>query len=159
MSLAQNTNILTLFCERVQKQSGRPAYRFKEKGVWKERTWKEYHDDVAGFASGLKALGVKRGDRVALLSSTRPEWAICDMSILSLGAVTVPIYPTLLKEDVLYIVSNSEAQIVIVENKEQFNKLESNDQIKHVITLNGFGDTQVPSFEDILSKGKKSPLD
>ena len=159
MSLAQNTNILTLFCERVQKQSGRPAYRFKEKGVWKERTWKEYHDDVAGFASGLKALGVKQGDRVALLSSTRPEWAICDMAILSLGAVTVPIYPTLLKEDVLYIVSNSEAQIVIVENKEQFNKLESNDQIKHVITLNGFGDTQVPSFEDILSQGKKSPLD
>ena len=159
MFQTQSSNILKLFCKRVEKEFGRPAYRFKEKGVWKKKTWGEYYEATAHFASALKALGVKKGDRVALLSSTRPEWALCDMAILSLGAITVPIYPTLLKEDVMYIISNSGAETVIVENKEQFNKLESNDHIKHVIALDGFHDSKISSFEDMLSKGKKTPLD
>ena len=64
---------------------------------------------VAGLAQGLAALGVAKGDRVALLSWNRPEWHITDMAVLHLGAVDVPLYPTLLAAQVGHILKDSGA--------------------------------------------------
>jgi len=79
---------------------------------------------VAGLAQGLAALGVGTGDRVALLSGNRPEWHVVDMAVLHLGAVLVPIYPTLLAAQAGAILADSGAKVGIAENAEQLAKLQ-----------------------------------
>ena len=82
-----------------------------------ERSWgyADVADRVSKLARGLMALGVERGDRVAILSSTRPEWTICDLAILATGAVTVPIYHTNSAVECAYVLEHSGAKIAICE--------------------------------------------
>ena len=68
---------------------------------------------------GLRALGIERGDRVAILSENRPEWAILDLATLAAGAVSVPVYPTLPASQVAHILSDSGAKAVVAENAKQ----------------------------------------
>ncbi len=79
--------------------------------------------DVASLSFGLAELGVSKGDRVALLSENRYEWPVTDLAILGLGAVTVPIYPTLTSQQVRYLLQNSEARLVVVSTAAQFEKV------------------------------------
>ena len=82
---------------------------------------------------GLRALGVEKGDRVALLSENRPEWAYVDLATLCAGAADVPIYPNLLPAQVLYVLNDSEAKVVFVSNAAQVKKLaEVRDQAPHL---------------------------
>ena len=75
----------------------RPAImKFKRGEKWIDITVPEFGDKVRHFSTGLRVLGVKSGDRVAILSENRPEWTMADFAILALGAVSVPVYPTLL---------------------------------------------------------------
>jgi long-chain acyl-CoA synthetase len=78
---------------------------------------------VAGLARGLAALGIGKGDRVALLCGDRPEWHIVDFAVLHLGALDVPIYPTLLASQVGPILADSGARAIVVENTEQLAKI------------------------------------
>ncbi len=98
---------------------------------------------VAGLASGLAALGVKKGDRVALLCGDRPEWHIVDFAVLHLGAIGVPVYPTLLPAQVRGIVADSGARAIVVENPEQLDKVRevrgSCPALEDVILIDGDG--------------------
>jgi long-chain acyl-CoA synthetase len=78
---------------------------------------------VAGLAKGLAGLGVGKGDRVALVCGDRPEWHIVDFAVLHLGALDVPVYPTLLAAQVRDILADSGARTVIAENLEQLGKV------------------------------------
>jgi long-chain acyl-CoA synthetase len=88
-------------------------------------TWAEYFEGVEQMAFGMRSLGVKPGDRVAIYSNTRPEWALADMAILSIGAVVVPIYPSSIPEDIEFILNNSEAKLVFCENRILLDKINS----------------------------------
>ncbi|MCB0333399.1 MAG: long-chain fatty acid--CoA ligase [Bdellovibrionales bacterium] len=90
---------------------------------WSSRTYGEVRDRVKRMAHYLKSLGVKRGDRVAILSSSRPEWMESDLAALTLGGVVVSIYQSLPAEDVGYILFDSGADVVFAENQEQVDKL------------------------------------
>lgn len=90
---------------------------------WFDITWQSYRTSISELAAGLEALGIKSGDKIAVFSNTRVEWAYIDMSILSLGAVTVPIYHNHTNEDVAYIINNSEAKFVFCENFQTYRKL------------------------------------
>jgi long-chain acyl-CoA synthetase len=93
------------------------------KGRWESLSSERARADVEGFALGLAALGVRRGDRVALLSENRYEWAVTDLATLGQGAVTVPIYPTLTAPQCRYILDNAEARVCVVSNAAQLEKL------------------------------------
>ncbi len=96
---------------------------------------------VAGLARGLAALGIGNGDRVALLSGDRPEWHIVDFAVLHLGAADVPVYPTLLADQVRVIVADSGARVVVAENGEQLAKVlevrPACPAVEHVIVIDG----------------------
>ncbi|HEX5215621.1 MAG TPA: long-chain fatty acid--CoA ligase [Vicinamibacterales bacterium] len=88
-------------------------------------TWtgREFVDRIRDVSLGLGTLGVKKGDRVALLSESRPEWLVADFAILTAGAVSVPIYPTLSAEQVAFILHDAEVSLVIVSTVAQFEKV------------------------------------
>ncbi|MXY25933.1 MAG: long-chain fatty acid--CoA ligase [Acidobacteria bacterium] len=83
----------------------------------------EFFDQVRDQSLGLSTLGVEAGDRVAILSDSRPEWMIADLAILTAGGVTVPIYPTLPPSQVRYILADSNASVIVAANEEQAAKV------------------------------------
>jgi long-chain acyl-CoA synthetase len=107
---------------------------------------------VKALRMGLKSLGVQPGDRVALLSENRIEWALADLGSLCAGAVTVPIYPTLLPDTIEYILSESEPVVVFVSTEEQAAKIHQiRDRLPSVRDVISFERTSLP---DILTLDK-----
>ena len=92
-----------------------PAFTFQREGEWTSMTFSEAHALVDAAAAGFQALGVTKGDRVAILARPTLEWTISDWALLSLGAVVVPIYPTSSKEDVMHILAHSRASAIVCE--------------------------------------------
>ena len=101
------------------------AYKYKKDGQWIPITFKEAAEKVEQIAAALHSLGIKKGDKVAIMSSNRFEWAFTDYATVSLGAILVPIYPTLLGEQALYILNDSESKLVIVSDEIQTEKIDS----------------------------------
>lgn len=111
------------FLETAAKHSEKIAVKYKRGGRWNELTWQGYREVVESIAAGLQTLGVRKGDRVAIFSNSRFEWAATDLALLGLGAVTVPIYQSSTSEDIAYILENSEAKILICETPALLRKL------------------------------------
>jgi len=103
----------------------RPAYRHKDLGIWRSWTWAQVHEEVRALALGLAALGVKRGDKLAIIGSNRPRlyWSMC--AAQSLGAVPVPIYADSVAEEMAYILDHAEVTMAVVEDQEQVDKIRS----------------------------------
>ncbi len=93
------------------------ALNHKVDGEWQNTSAETFVERVRNAALGLAALGIKRGDRVALLSENRPEWSIVDLAILSLGAINVPIYTTQAVDQVRYILTDSGARALFISNR------------------------------------------
>lgn len=90
---------------------------------WQTCTYEESSRRVCAIAGYLRSLGIQKGDRIAILSQSRPEWMEADLAILALGAVSISVYQSLPAEDVGYILYDSEARVVFAENQEQVDKL------------------------------------
>ena len=99
---------------------------------------RDWFDRIRDLSLGLEALGVSRGDRVVIMSESRPEWLAADLAILTRGAVTVPVYSTLTAAQARYIVEDSGARVAIVSTAEQLDKLQ---RVRH----------ELPSLEAIVS--------
>lgn len=104
----------------AEKFSIKPAIGFKKKDVWKEIHWRDFRRMVFKTANALKEAGISENDRVAIYSDNSAEWITFDLAILSLGAVTVPIYSTNNGPQAEYIINDSEAKIILVGNQEQY---------------------------------------
>ena len=120
----------------------------------------ELFQRIRELSLGLVSFGVSGGDRVAIMSESRPEWVMCDMAILVLGGVTVPIYPTLTAPQARYILSDCGARLVIVSTRQQAEKIQ---EIRHlvpeleaVIVMDGESDPRasVFSFDDLARRGE-----
>jgi len=121
---------LTQLFLRLEKRyagQNRPVLRYKEKEtrVWTDITWEELGLRVRLMAAFLHDSGVRRGDRVALLSENRPEWTIIDMATQLLGAVNVSLYPSLPASQVAYILKDSGARVFVVSTGIQLKKAEN----------------------------------
>jgi long-chain acyl-CoA synthetase len=107
---------------------------------------------VAGLARGLRAIGVGKGDRVALIAGNRPEWHVVDLAVQHLGAVLVPIYPTLLAAHAGAILADSGAKVGVAENAEQLAKLEeaqpSCAELTRLVVIDGASSHGVCSLAD-----------
>jgi long-chain acyl-CoA synthetase len=107
-------NLVSMFLSRAEIRGDRPFLGFKHGDEWRTISWAETARRVAGFAKNLKAMGLKKGDRVMLVSENRPEWCIADLGIMAAGCITVPTYTTNTERDHQHILDNSQSRAVIV---------------------------------------------
>jgi len=112
-----------LFLTAVAEHSKPDCFLFKTEGRYQGVSSQEALRKVAALASLLSRLGVKKGDRVAILSENRVEWALTDYALLGLGAIPVPIYTTLLEPDIEYILRDSEAKGIVLATEAQLAKV------------------------------------
>lgn len=129
--------------------SSRPAVKYRKQGAFVTLTYAAYYERVLMVARGLGKIGVKPGDRIAILSENRVGWVIADMGILCAGGVTVPIYPTNTPDQIEHMVNHSGAGIVFVSGKFQYTKLlkvrEALPGVKLVVSFEQFlGDPALP---------------
>jgi long-chain acyl-CoA synthetase len=117
------TNAIGLFNQRIEQSGARPALRYKEGGIWRELSWRDWERASREIGAGLIALGLGTTDRAALLGNTRAEWLYADIGILMAGGVTVPIYQSNLPHECEYIINDSGSKVVFAENPQQLAKL------------------------------------
>jgi long-chain acyl-CoA synthetase len=130
-----------LFFEAVSKYNRPDALQVKTGGTYRPISHNEVADRVRHAARGLSSLGVRRGDRVAILSENRPEWAVADFACLTIGLTDVPIYPTLPADQIAYMLKDSGAVAIFVSNKTQAEKIrEIRSQLPALKTVIGFDD-------------------
>jgi long-chain acyl-CoA synthetase len=106
-----------LFFDQAQKLGAKPFLWHKEDGAFRPLRWSRVAADVRALARGLIALGVKPGDRVALIAENRPEWLISDLAIMAVGAITVPAFSTNTVDDNRHVLTHSGARGVIISNQ------------------------------------------
>ena len=107
-------NLVAMFATRAAAKRDAPFLWHKAGGQWHPTSWTDAARQVASLSAALSALGLKRGDRVMLVSENRPEWCISDLAIMAAGCVTVPTYTTNTERDHQHILENSGACAVIV---------------------------------------------
>jgi long-chain acyl-CoA synthetase len=119
----RHNNLAEMFFSTAERLGERTAYMYKPGNEYLSITFNESKDSVQKIAAGLLSQEIEKGDKVALISPNRYEWACTDYAILSLGAITVPIYPSLMSDQVQYILIDSEAKVVICSDEDQYNKI------------------------------------
>jgi long-chain acyl-CoA synthetase len=135
----------------------RPAQRLKRDGVWLDLTYAELRDIAREVGLGLVALGVCPGDRMCILSETRPEWVQAELGIAAAGAVVVPIYPSSSPEECEWVIGNSGAVAVICENAAQLAKIEQIrhrlPELRHTVVVDP-ADAAALSLERLRARGR-----
>ena len=144
--------IADLLPKSVAKYGPSRAVMFKDgSGRWSSRTYEEVGETVKQLSLGLMALGIEKGDKVAILGNTRPEWTYFDFAALTAGATVVPIYQTNSPEECEYVLENSDAVAVIVEDEEQLEKIRAVrnrcPKLEHVMRMTGKGGGAISSDE------------
>ncbi|MEL6316456.1 MAG: AMP-binding protein [Pseudomonadota bacterium] len=117
----------------AQVRGGRPASREKEFGIWQTWTWSKVHEETRAIAMGMAALGLKPGDRVALLGANRPQLYWSMVAAQMCGGVPVPVYADSVAEEIQYVLDHAETRFAVVEDQEQVDKLLSiKDQLPNL---------------------------
>ncbi|HXB15682.1 MAG TPA: long-chain fatty acid--CoA ligase [Solirubrobacteraceae bacterium] len=114
----------------------RVAIRYKRDGAWHDVSYAELGEIVRDTALGLIELGLEAGERICILANTRPEWTYADMAATSAGLTVVPIYQTNSPEECLWVISDSEASAIVVEDEEQLQKIAAiREQVPNLRTV------------------------
>ncbi len=158
-SSTQSKTIADLAPLAAQRHGDLQAVTYKdESGRWVSETYREVGEIVRRLALGLIELGIEKGDKVSILANTRPEWTYFDFAALSVGATVVPIYQTNSPDECQYVLENSDAKAVIVEDGEQLAKIdEVRDRVpklEHVIRMEGSGGDAV-SMQELVEAGSR----
>ncbi len=151
-----------VFHNRATKYSDRLAIEKKIGGVWVSATWSEYYERARAAGLGLYSLGVRKGQMTSILSDNRLEWLYTDMGTLGIGAVVIPVYPTLVSEEIEYILNNSASKVIVVENKTQLKKvldiINNCPSLEKIVVMednDAQGHEKVMSFNALLELGRK----
>jgi long-chain acyl-CoA synthetase len=140
------------------------ALREKEFGVWQSFTWREYHDHVRDFSLGLVALGLRPGDKVAIVGDNRPEWIWSEIAAQAAGAASVGLYQDSNLNEVAYVIDHCDASFVVAEDQEQVDKIldmtEKLPKVRHVVYtdprgLRKYRHPALISFEAVEEKGRE----
>jgi len=141
---------------QLEKYKLEKAFTSFKNGKWQSITTKEYVDQSNQISRGLLRLGIKKDDKIAIISTTnRTEWNIMDIGILQLGAQNVPIYPTISKEDYEYVLNHSGATYCFVSDNsilEKLNQIKGNTQLKGVYTFDDIKGEH--HWNEVLQLGK-----
>jgi len=162
VSLAESVG--SLFDLTAERLIENVAIRHKDNTTseWVSLTWEEYKSRVRRLSSALLQDGLKHGEKVAIISNSRLEWAICDLAIQSIGCVTVPVYQSNMSDEVEYILNHSDAKFVFLEDKEQLSKVNevrgNLPTLEKGIMFDGKvkdDDPFLESFPKMLTRGKE----
>ncbi|MBL8575414.1 MAG: AMP-binding protein [Hyphomicrobiaceae bacterium] len=145
-------------------RASKPAVRMKDFGIWQTWTWAAVLDEIRAFALGLEALGLKAGDKVAIIGSNRPRlyWTFC--AVQSLGAIPVPVYKDGVADEMVYVLDHAGVTFAVVEDQEQADKvLSMTDTLKslrHVIYdeergMRGYDPAAIHAFADLQADGRR----
>jgi long-chain acyl-CoA synthetase len=149
--------IADLLPRSAERYGDAPAVMYKDRGEWVTRSYSEVRDVVRELALGLIELGIEKGDKVSILANTRPEWTYFDFAALSVGAIVVPIYQTNSPGESQYVLENSDAKAVIVEDSEQLEKVRAVrdrlPKLEHVIRMTGESEDAI-SMPQLRSLGE-----
>src|SRR6266545_4397394 len=155
-------------CTILERNAGvhgdRPALAWKQDGGWRQLNWRQYRERVAEVAMGLDALGVGRGDFVAIMSRNRPEHLIADLAAVHLGATPVSLYNTLAPEQIAYVAEHCQAKVAVVEGREFMERWEKVKtelpSLRHVVLLEDAGDFAdypwVSAWDGLVASGRRA---
>src|SRR5215216_5118632 len=153
--------VYSLFVDRVRKYAAASAepkdvFYFRSNGRWQGVSWQCFEQETYDFATALLSLGLRRGGSICILMGNVPEWPISDIGTIMAGGVGVGLYPTSSAEQIAYIINHSDSEFVLVDTREQLQKVLSiRDQlvnVRHVIALDASGD--VISYRDFIERGR-----
>jgi long-chain acyl-CoA synthetase len=157
------TTVPSLFWHRVQTKAQKVAMREKDRGIWKAYTWGQYGASARAIGMGLIALGLEPGNRVAILSDNNKEWLFCDLGVLCAAGISTGIYPTDSPAQVEYLINDSAARFLFVEDEEQLDKIlavrERTPGLKRIIVFDMEGlrdlkDPQVMPLAELAALGE-----
>ncbi|WP_448542759.1 AMP-binding protein [Roseiflexus sp.] len=158
-----DTTLPRLLMENARRLGNRVALREKDFGIWQTVTWRQFADHVRAFAMGLRALGIERGDKVAIIGDNRPEWLYAELAAQSIGGASVGIYQDSVAEEVRYLVEASDARVIVAEDQEQVDKIiEIWPQLRGVLKviyyepkgLRSYREPYLAGFPDIEELGR-----
>ncbi|GIX14436.1 MAG: fatty-acid--CoA ligase [Paracoccaceae bacterium] len=156
--------IVKLWAKRCREKGAAVAHREKEFGIWQAYSWQDYYDNARWIGLGLLRLGLQKGQPVQILSEDRREWLYCDLGIAAVGGIPSGVYTTDSASQLAYLVQDSGAPFLFVENDEQLDKfLEARDRmpgLKRVIVfdrdgLRDFRDDQVMFLDELIRLGQE----
>jgi long-chain acyl-CoA synthetase len=157
---AANRTIARAAANAAERFGNRMAVRHKQGEEWRDHTFAEVSEIVDEIALGLIELGIEPGNRVGLLANTRPEWTYSSLAISRAGAVVVPIYPTNSPDECEWVAGNSDARIVICEDKDQAEKIEQVrdrlNRLEHVVVIDPVpdGPKDITSIEQLRERAR-----
>ncbi len=160
----ENQTIPKLLRRSAEKYGDRIALREKDLGIWQNITWRQYYKNVKLSSLGMIALGLKKGDRISILSENNPEWLYADIGTQSVGGIVVGIYPTNVASQVEYILDHSQSKFVVVGDQEQTDKvlevLDRLSELKKIIVIDMKGlrkytNPLIMNFEEVLKLGRE----
>jgi long-chain acyl-CoA synthetase len=152
-----------LLVRNARELGDRVALREKEFGIWQSITWRAYHDRVRDFSLGLVALGVAKGDKVAIIGDNRPEWVMGEIAAQAAGAASIGIYQDSNLTEVAFVIDHCDASVIIAEDQEQVDKildmLDKLPKVRHVVYTDprGLRKYEHPAllpFEAVEEKGR-----
>lgn len=156
-AVGEHDSIVSSVSAHAAESPDHVIFRRLVNGTWTDVTCAEAAEQIRSVALGLIAEGIAPGDRVAILSATRYEWPIIDFAILSVGAVTVPIYETSSAEQVRFVLDNSAAKIVFAETDGHADTVEQLrgqlPELRKVLRIDGSG---TPALEAMAEAGKSA---
>ena len=157
MEIKRVFDLLDHYVEKYPNQQ--EALAGKKNGQWVKYSSLSYKEHADTLSYALLELGIEKGDKVAMILTNRPEWNMLDMAISQVGAITVPVYPTISEEDYRYILSDSDAKMVIIDGLSVMNKvtniLPDAPNVKLVYTM--VDREKYPYFDQLLQLGKDHP--
>src|SRR4051794_2520688 len=157
-SATGSTTMADLAARAAAGYGSTPALKHKAGDAWVEATYSELGDTAGEVARGLIDLGIGRGDRVAILAHTRPEWTHANLGILAAGAASVSIYQTNSPEECHYVLEHSESTAVFVEDEEQLAKIREIrgelPTLAHVISFEGPSGDDVITLDQLRERGR-----
>ncbi|MGJ1433789.1 AMP-dependent synthetase/ligase [Sphingobacterium spiritivorum] len=150
------------FITRYKEEFSKPIMvAGKRDGKWKTYSTDEFIEIIDNISKAMLARGVKKGDRIALMSGNRPEWNFVDFAANQIGAAIVPLYPTLSSQDLTYIIADAEVRSIFVSNAELTGKvktaLKENNLEINLFTFEKIDD--LPTLDDVIAFGKEQDID
>ncbi|WJY22291.1 AMP-binding protein [Fontisubflavum oceani] len=156
-------SVPALLARNVAQFGSKPAYREKEFGIWQSWTWREAEEEINAIAFGLLALGVDRGDHIAVIGRNRPALYWSMVAAQKVGAVPVPLYQDAVAEEMAYVLEHCGARFVICGDQEQVDKVievqETVHQIEHIVYqdargLRKYDHTKLHALADVQAEGR-----
>jgi long-chain acyl-CoA synthetase len=161
LSPDEPTTLVEMFERTRRLHKKADLLNYKKDGAWRSISSEEAIERARTLALGLYRLGVRPGDRVALLAENRPEWTLTDAGSIYLGAIDVPIYPTLAPQQVAYILRDSGARVLFIENREKFERVKEAIQdcpaLEQVVFFDEAGAKEAGAlaFAEVLARGRE----